>query len=200
MIKNTLIKQTVTYQLHLIKLLSFLIIVLIGAAFIVHINKPKPTFYSQLISSNQAKQIFSLEEPNVTTKGLLRWATFAITSIYTLDFVHYEKTIEEIKEFFTEVGYQNYISDLDANNKLIDIAEQKLVVSAVLNGTPVIIDENILSGLYTWQVKIPLLVTYQGASEESTQESKMITALIIRDPKSPKGIGIAQIVEGAFSA
>lgn len=193
------IRQTVTYQLNLIKWLSLLIILLIAVAFIVHYIKPKPSFFISSPNKNTTTMISSLEQPNVTTNGLLSWATFAITSIYTLDFVTYQTTMEDIKEFFTIAGYQNYLAQLTKTNKLIDIAAQKLVVSAVLNGTPVVVSEEILGGLYTWKVLIPLLITYQGASEKSTKEEKLIQALIIKDPNSPKGIGIAQIIEQAFT-
>lgn len=189
------IKQTVTYQLHIIKLLSFLIIALAVFAFIVHVIKPKQTYFARNPAEGITHEILSLDQPNVTTKGLLRWASFAITSIYTLDFVHYEETIEEIREHFTSSGYKNYMDQLASKNKLVDIAEQKLVVTAVLYGTPTVVSESIVKGRYTWNVNIPLLITYQGASEVSSQELKLITALVIRDPKSEKGIGIAQILE-----
>lgn len=193
------IKQTVTYQLNLIKWLSLLIIVLVAVAFVVHYIKPQPLFYAYSPTNNSYESVESLEQPNVTIKGLLTWASFAITSIYTLDFVNYQTTLEDIKEFFTPAGYTNYLAQLSETNKIIDIAEKKLVTAAVLNGTPVVISEDILGGLHTWKVQIPLLITYQGASETSTQEEKLIQALIIKDPESPKGIGIAQIVEQALS-
>lgn len=189
------IRQLVTYELHLIKLLSMLIIFLVGIVFVVHTVKKQPTFYSYSKSKDLTQEIISLEQPNITTAGLLQWATFAITSIYTMDFVYYEKSLQDMREFFTTSGYQNYMTQLKETNKIKDISEKKLVESAVLDGTPVVLSEDILNGLYTWKVIIPLLITYQGASQQSTQESKMITALVIKDPQSPKGIGIAQIIE-----
>lgn len=190
------IKQTVTYQLHIIKVLSFLIIALALCAFVIHVIKPKQTYFARNPTKGNVHEIISLEQPNVTTKGLLRWASFAITSIYTIDFVHYEQSLLDMKEYFTSSGYKNYMSQLSSTNKITEIAENKLVETAVLYGTPVVVDERTLKGRYSWNVKIPLLITYQGASERSTQEQKLITALIIRDPASPKGIGIAQIIEG----
>lgn len=51
------------------------------------------------------------------------------------------------------------------------------------------------TGVYTWLVQMPLLVTYQSASEFS-QQNNIVTMRITRVStlNSPRGIGIDQFV------
>jgi intracellular multiplication protein IcmL len=75
------------------------------------------------------------------------------------------------------------------------VLAKKLVVSAVATGAPVILQQGLLFGTYTWRVQLPVLVTYQSASEFS-QQTVTITMLITRVSTltTPKGIGIAQFI------
>ena len=137
--------------------------------------------------------MITLSEPNVSIHTLLRWASIAITTAYTLDFVEYQKTLSSLESYFTKAGYKNFLEAADA--RLQDIIKQKLVVTAVVAGQPIVLDEGMLDGAYSWRLQIPLLLSYQGASEKSTKQSLAVTILVVRVPTSDadSGIGIAQL-------
>nr|WP_235776141.1 DotI/IcmL family type IV secretion protein [Rickettsiella massiliensis] len=75
------------------------------------------------------------------------------------------------------------------------VISKKLIVSAVATGVPVVLEQGLLAGRYTWKVQIPMLVTFQSASQFS-QQSVTVTMLIVRvSPlESPAAIGIAQFI------
>jgi intracellular multiplication protein IcmL len=70
----------------------------------------------------------------------------------------------------------------------------------VATRAPIILEKGMLSGRYSWRVQMPILVTYQSASE-FTQQNIVVTMLITRIStiESPRGIGIAQIIVGPAS-
>ena len=89
---------------------------------------------------------------------------------------------------------------MQESNNLDAVKAKKLIVSAVATRAPIILQKGILNSRYSWRVQMPILVTYQSASEFS-QQNNVVTMLITRVPtlNSPRGIGIAQFVVGPAS-
>ena len=58
---------------------------------------------------------------------------------------------------------------------------------------PVILQKGPLAGRYAWRIQIPILITYQSASEFK-QVNNVVTILVKRvsTRETPRGIGIAQ--------
>lgn len=175
--------------------ISILIIIFIGIIFYLQHIRDEETYFF-IAPNGKIKQAFPLSVPNVSTNTLLNWATLAVVSSYTMDFHNYRNTIKNIKHFFTKLGYENFMQSLENKNRLNDIIKQKLTVTAVLNGTPVIIQEGPQDNKYKWTIQFPIEVTYQGASLESTEQQLTITMVITRVPTidNNAGIGIEQIL------
>ena len=89
---------------------------------------------------------------------------------------------------------------MQQSNNLDAVKAKKLIVSAVATRAPIILQKGILNGKYAWRVQMPILVTYQSASEFS-QQNNVVTMLITRVStlNSPRGIGISQFVVGPAS-
>lgn len=143
-----------------------------------------------------AVELTALDRPNVSSKALLSWATLAATATFTFDFVNYKTNLNALRDYFTEDGYQSFVTALQANKILATIEEKKLVISAVVVGPSIITTEGEENGLYTWHVEVPLLVRYQSADANETRQ-KVISLSITQVPTTiaPKGIGIAKYVE-----
>lgn len=173
---------------------TYATIVLIFLVIVINATRPQQKYFVDA-TTGETTEVFPLSEPNVTSSALLNWATLAATSAYTLDFVHYEENLNALKEYFTTTGYDDYMSALKASGSLDKIISDRLIRSAVATNTAVILDESSPRGVYTWTIQVPLLITYQGSSETTTQEQYAVTMLVTRVPteEAPKGIGIAQI-------
>lgn len=171
----------------------FIILAIIGYLIF---SRPQPDFFVDA-PNGAVSEIFPLTEPNVTPSSLVKWATQAATSAYTIDFFNYQDNIDALREYFTVDGYQQFLAALDAGGVLDRIKADKLIVSAVATNTGVILSEGELRGAYTWRIQVPLLLTYQGASTTSTQKNIAVTMLVTRvsTDEAPKGIGIAQLVD-----
>jgi intracellular multiplication protein IcmL len=188
---NVPTKFSVEYLLTAANVMSIILILLVGVIFL-EINKPMQTYFVEDLNGNTAKML-NLKEPNVSTDALFRWVSLAITNAYTINFVDYQQTLDALKPYFTKSGYQNFLEASD--NRLQDIIKQKLISTAVVSGTPVLLEEGTVHGFYSWRMQLPIMLSYQGASEKSTKQNLAVNVLVMRVPtkEANTGIGIAQI-------
>jgi intracellular multiplication protein IcmL len=143
----------------------------------------------------EAIRLSALERPNISTKALLSWATLAATGTFTFDFVHYNETLESLRDYFTTKGYNNFVDSLTAQGFLTEIVDKKLVLTAVAIGPAIIITEGIQAGVYTWLIEVPVLVRYQSTSTNETRiQDVKLTVTQVSTKEATKGIGIAQYV------
>jgi intracellular multiplication protein IcmL len=172
----------------------FIIFILIGGITYIITNPPQPQYFATT-TNGRIIPLVPLDRPNLSSAALLQWANMAAISVYTYDFVSYRQALQAASDYFTPEGWQNFMQALQSSNNLNAVLAKKLVVSAVATGAPVILQQGLLFGTYTWRVQLPVLVTYQSASEFS-QQTVTITMLITRVSTltTPKGIGIAQFI------
>lgn len=153
----------------------------------------KESFF--LVTKNgQAKQIPALSAPIHTTPAVLKWASMAAVVVYTLEFARYQDQLNNAAVFFTPNGWNDYMEALTTAGTIKQIQKNRISVSAVVSGAPVVTAEGELNGLYAWRIKLPLIVSYQGAS--SVQQQTLLMDMLVRrmpTTDNPKGIGIEQI-------
>ena len=140
-------------------------------------------------------QLFPLSEPMLSPGELLQWAHRAAISAYTYNFVNYRDAMQQLQNQFTPAGWRYYEDALKVSRNLEMIIAKKLVVSAVATGTPVILDQAVIDGRYSWKVQIPLLVSYQSPNEQ-TQKPVIVMMIVSRVPTvdMPKGIAIVSFI------
>ncbi len=178
----------------------FIVFILVLAVIYVVLNPPEPKYFATS-TDGRIVPLIHLDQPNLSDAALLQWANTAAVAAYSYNFVNYRQAIQQASEYFTPEGQDTFLAAIKNSNNLEAVVAKKLVVSAVATGAPVILQKGILAGQYTWKVQIPLLVTFQSASQVS-QQSVTVTLLIVRMStlSSARGIGIAQfIVSGSGS-
>lgn len=184
-------------RLMLVLLLS-LIANLITASILGYIllHPPKPKYFATSING-RITPLFALEEPNQSDSAVLQWANQAAIAAFTYNFVNYRTELQASSGFFTSAGWTQFLRALEDSNNLEAVKAKKLIVSAVATSAPIILQKGVLNGRYSWRIQMPILVTYQSASEFS-QQRNVVTMLITRIStlNSPRGIGIAQFVVG----
>lgn len=170
------------------------ILMLIGALTYIVSNPPMPRYFATT-TEGRIMPLVPLDRPNLSTAALLQWANTAAIAVYTFNFVNYRQALQAAAEYFTPEGWQGFMSALQSSNNLNAVLEKKLIVSAVATGAPVVLEQGLILGTYTWRVQMPLLITYQSASQFS-QQAVTVTMLITRVSTldSPLGIGIAQFI------
>ncbi len=162
-------------------------------------HPPAPRYFATSING-RITPLFPLTEPNQSDSAVLQWANQAAIASFTYNFVNYRDELQASSGFFTPEGWDQFLTALQQSNNLDAVKAKKLIVSAVATRAPIILQKGILNGNFSWRVQMPMLVTYQSASE-FTQQNNVVTMLIIRVStlNSPRGIGISQFVVGPAS-
>ncbi len=172
----------------------FSIILLIGAIIYIVINPPKPRYFATYANGSLA-QMVPLDQPNMSVSALLQWVSTAVISVNTFDFVNYRDQLQKASEYFTSDGWQAYLSALQGSRNLDAVIQKKLTVTAVATGAPVIVKAWLENGVVTWQIQLPVLITYQSASNFVPQNNIIILKVKrISTLLNPSGIGIEDYV------
>ncbi|KTD45438.1 protein IcmL (DotI) [Legionella quinlivanii] len=181
-------------------ILSFIVnFMMAGLLVYVLTHPPAPKYFATSISG-RITPLFPLNEPNQSDSSVLQWANQAAIAAFTYNFVNYRDELQASSGFFTAEGWQQFLTALQQSNNLDAVKAKKLIVSAVATRAPIILQKGLLNGRYSWRIQMPILVTYQSASEFS-QQNNIVTMLITRVStlNSPRGIGISQFVVGPAS-
>lgn len=180
--------------------LLVVLIILIGTLFYERAQIPTPIYFATTTDGYPVK-LLKLKEPNLQPAALLEWAVEAATESYSFNFVNYRKALQNARIYFTRNGYENFLEALKASNNLIAVKNRKLVVSARKNGEAIILKDSSMDpnlsaeGAYTWQVQVPMILTYQSAAEEFVQNI-VLTMVITRVSmlESLDGLGIDSFI------
>lgn len=178
-------------------LLSVLInFILVSLVVYLLTHPPAPKYFATSING-RITPLYPLDQPNQSDSAVLQWANQAAIAAFTYNFVNYRDELQASSGFFTPEGWTQFLNALQQSNNLEAVKAKKLIVSAVATRAPIILQKGLLNGLYSWRIQMPILVTYQSASEFS-QQNNVVTMLITRVStlNSPRGIGIAQFVVG----
>ena len=172
-----------------------LIIVIETFALINLVSKPVEVQYFATDPQGRITKLHPLSQPMISQEAILSWANQAIVRAYTYNFVSYRGQLQALSEAFTPEGWKQFESALVKTRNLQTVIAQQLVATAVPTGAPVIEDQRIIAGRYSWKISMPILVKYQSSSKNYSQ-SLVVRVIIQRVPvyTNPKGVGIVQFI------
>ena len=183
----------------LIGILLCVVVILVQMITIAYVvtHPPEPKYFATS-TDGRIMPLVPLDQPNLSQSALLQWANTAAIAAYTYDFVNYREALQAASEYFTPAGWDSFMTALNTSGSLQNVISKKLIVSAVAVGAPVVIQQGLLDSTYTWKVQMPMLITYQSASQYS-QSTVTVTMLITRIStiSTARGVGIAQFLVSA---
>lgn len=188
--------KTVDQSIKIINILCSISILVVLLIFFLQYKRPQESYFAtSVVGKNIPMQ--PLKEINVSPRSLLNWSMVAVTNAYTMDFVNYEKSLEQISDFFTKTGYAKFRQSLIASGRLQDIIDNKLIASAVVVDSPIILREGKIGNSYLWEIQLPVAITYQGASVQVYKQWLAVNLLIKKVPttEAKKGIGIEHLTD-----
>lgn len=159
------------------------------------LDQPKPKYFAATPDLRLAPLI-PLDEPVLTQQGLLNWVTDTITGAMSLDFLEWRKKLDRMRENFDNDAYKSFIDSLKTSGVLEMIREKRLSASAIVTKAPVIIASGVVSGIATWRIEFPLIVSYESSQGVESTQRLLATVLVRRasTAKSPRGVVIQQVV------
>lgn len=182
----------------LILLISlFINIILLGALFFLYTRQAAPVYFAST-TDGQLIQVNSRSQPIMNNQALLAWVSRNVPQLYAIDYANYRQNLQNMQQYFTPLGWQQFST---AFAPMIDnVLQNKLVVSATLYDVPVILMSGTFGGIHSWQVQVPLLVSFAEGDKVQTQH--MILQLIIQPSTSSQSgqvFGITQVLEKVVS-
>lgn len=179
-------------KLLLIMAIAMIALVLTMSYLFTHRQEPK---YFATTQTGRVLQLVPLSTPMLSTEALLSWAGQVAMQAYTYSFANYREKIQLLEGDFTPDAWQQFLAQLQTSGNLQAIDQRKIIVSAMVSGTPIISRQGMLSGRYAWRVQVPLLVTYVSSSERF-QKNYLITLVIVRvsTVDNQNGVAVAQFI------
>lgn len=169
-----------SYRITIKWLVRMLVVTLIlsGVLMWMTLDTKQPAYYAA-VTNGDIVPLHSLSEPVLTNDFIVRWAALATSKLFNLSFDNYQTQLAAVKDRFTTTGWQKMQQAFKASGFLDNIINNKLIMSAVLSGSPVVLAQMVVNGRLTWRVQMPLLVNFTSASEQR-QESLIVTMNIRR--------------------
>lgn len=176
-------------------MLSILLNVILGFLLIYLILNPSPPKYFATTINGRITPLFALDEPNQSDAAVLQWSAEAATAAFSYNFVNFRDAFQKASGYFTSDGWDQFVNALNSSNNLKAVKAKKLIVSSVPERAPIILRKGLINNKYAWRVQVPLLITYQSASEFNKSNVVVeMTIYRVSTLNSPRGIGISQFI------
>ncbi len=115
----------------------------------------------------QPTKLYTELQPLGEDALILYWAYVATMEMFDFDYVHYRTVIQESSKYFTALGHQNFIQALVDSKNLQTVKERNAVVIPQVTGKLQLVSTDMTEGHYTWNIKVPLQLTYASTKYET---------------------------------
>ncbi|WP_162896536.1 DotI/IcmL family type IV secretion protein [Cysteiniphilum halobium] len=152
------------------------------------------------LAVNDQGIVKSLDLPKkmvVTDDMLVNWVSQNVTKLYKFDFLNYKEQILTLKPLFTNQGW--YAFNAAFKETVDQVIEHKMVAKAALDGVPVITAAGHIAGVRSWQVQVPILVTFSQGNEVANNHTLLKLTIQennkMEDLSKGQYFGVAQIIQ-----
>ncbi|MFD1043123.1 DotI/IcmL/TraM family protein [Pseudoxanthomonas kaohsiungensis] len=152
--------------------------------------------YFTVDNNGRIAPIQAVSDPVVSQGQLLERFKVCVSQANDYNFVDYQKRLGEAQECFTENGWEQFAAALTRSGALTQVREQRLIVSSVATGPAVVVRRGVRKGVFTWEVQMPIQLTYQGGADGKSMatQRQIVTAMLERTNENKSSVGIAQYV------
>lgn len=184
--------------------LSLIVIVILVGMIVYLIKNPTEPLFFPADKVGRLIRVIPVQEPNMTTQDVAKWAVEAVEAAYTYDFVNYRKQLQDAQKYFTDYGWRNYMKSLSGSNNFKALTQRKFIQIAKVVEPPKLVVQGMLGGSLGWKFQMPVLVTYlmPPFNDKSKFSNPLILSVTVRrmDPlQSYNGLGIVQIIANIAS-
>ena len=157
----------------------------------VYIDSP-PININHLVFSQQTKLLdgrvlgmpedvqWSELEPMGEDALIKYWTEIATVSMFNTDYVHYKRSVQDARIFFTAKGHSRFIQALIESRNLETVKNKKAVVSTELNGDIEIVRRFMIAGHYAWNIHVPIKIAYDDGLDDPLIQKLTAKLLVIR--------------------
>ncbi|VTU44974.1 DotI/IcmL family type IV secretion protein [Variovorax sp. RA8] len=134
--------------------------------------------------------IVPLDKPYVSDARVLGYVDECARMLFSHDFLHWRKSLQESKTCFTEKGGDAVEEALGP--WVQDIVAREMTMSVSLSNTPVIAKRGQFDGMFAWRVQAPITLFRRGTKTQD-QPRYFILHVVVRRvglDQNPRGIAI----------
>ncbi len=177
-----------------ILLISLILNLVLVLSFVFYSSKPTQKFFFAVSDAGQLIPLYPTVQPVVTNETVLNWVSRNVPSIYALDFIHYREQLDKTQGYFTPEGWSQF--QVAFAGQLQNIKSEKLITSATQTDIPVVTGTGVFSGVYKWQVQVPMLISLQQGDKVSTKKV-LLTIVVdrVNNVSAHQILGISQIIQ-----
>jgi len=150
--------------------------------------------YFATTSDGRIIPIVPLSEEFRSKAEVITWAAETAKNVMRFDYADYRARLQQSSYSFTTTGWDSFNKALKDSSLIETIQARKLTVTLDIRAAPEIISSSVRNGVYTWDVKFPVTVKYDGP--ESAPQPNNITLLLrivrVSTLQNPDGISIEQ--------
>lgn len=158
-------------------------------------HRPKPNYFATTPDMRMVKMV-PLDQPYVSSSGLLDWSVETVTSTMSFDFLSYQKQLESVRDRYTQQAFSQMIGAIQASGILTKVKEDRLATSATPTAAPVILGTGVVDGQRAWKIQFPMVITYQSSNGVAGVQKAMVNMIVMRQNtlQYPKGIAVTQVL------
>ncbi|MDR1052157.1 MAG: DotI/IcmL/TraM family protein, partial [Deltaproteobacteria bacterium] len=137
-----------------------------------------------------------LSEPVADSHSISNWLADVVTKSLSLNFLRWRQTLTEVRPEFDPAGFESFVKALEAGGQIKKIEEERLSLSCVVGGAPVVTGSRTRNGVMTWSVEMPLVLSYESSTGVVASQ-KLLAEIAVqrtRTTVNPRGVVIRQLV------
>jgi len=155
-----------------------------------------PPQYLPITSDGRVLPLVPLVEPSLESAEVIEFGLEALRLMHSYDYINWKTQFPRSQSYFTPSGWASYFDGFLKSNTINTVEEKKMIVSMSPKGSPKIISEGVLEGIYAWRVEIPLTITYTSHARNAVTDdvlfnSGVVTLVIQRAPITLSASGVA---------
>jgi intracellular multiplication protein IcmL len=139
------------------------IILVIGISLYLFLDKPKPIIF-RVSEDFRVIPPVALDQEYLSKPDLFQWVANVLPKLFTYDFINYNDQLKDNAQYFTPAGWEIFLTQLNNYAQNNDIQTNKLFTNAMPANAPSLYNRGIVSGRFTWQIIIPISITYAGTN------------------------------------
>jgi intracellular multiplication protein IcmL len=157
--------------------------------------RPEPRYFA-VTRDLRVLEMPPLTEPVIGNQALLNWTADVMVKSLSLNFLTWRRTLSEIRDDFDGQGYESFLAALESGGHLKKIEAERLSLSCVVSGAPVVVSSGVKGGVMTWRLETPLSLSYESSAGVVATQRLLAEVEVQRTPttKNPRGVAIRQMV------
>lgn len=161
----------------------------LGLLLIVQLITRPPTIHFFENAKGQIITPQPLNTPGMSSSAINNWIIEGIMAGYHFNFKSVDQAIEHLYDYFTEPAVESFKESLQQLGIIDTVVKLKMIAEGQALGAPEVLNEGVINGRYSWQVRIPIQIIMSNQIRQTATKLD-VELLVVRVPElvSPMGV------------